>query len=153
VIQRSVPFKMRDEAGRRIGALVDFKRVEGGWSVRVSPTKNGKVVRRGRWEPAANQEAALAAAQRRAETMLRRYAKKLNLLADGCHAKWRCRETGTTLTLRDAEDYETDPSAGRYFVICEDHGTCVGVETKRQGRSSSGVDFCDECREAARRSA
>jgi len=141
---------MRDEAGRRLGALVDFKRDGDGWAVRVSPTKNGKVVRRGRWEQAGDQEKALANAHGRTKAMLRRYVRKLNLLAEGCHAKWVDRKTGATLTLRNAEDYENDPSAGRYFVICEDHATCVGVETKAMGRSSSGLDFCDECRDAGR---
>ncbi len=145
---KHISFAGMADARGKMGALISSRCVGRQISIRVSPTRNGRVVRRGRWEDVGGSAEGVQNAQRRVLAMIKRNARKLNLLAEGCHAKWVDSKTGSTLTLRNAEDYETDPSAGRYFLICEDHASCVGVDTKALGRSSSGLDFCDDCREA-----
>lgn len=149
-VGKHVDFGMADKKGRAIGARIRlYASPFDGIDVEVWPTRDGEVFGR---EPQRRRvedfKSAQAEVQRRLTSMIKRYAKTLNLTAEGCHAKWVDRETDCVLTLRDAADYESDPSAGRYFVICEAHGSCVGVETKKIGRATSGLDFCDACRGA-----
>jgi hypothetical protein len=147
VFGKDVDFGMLDEKGRKIGARVRLYTRDEEVEVLVHATRDGLTfgaVPRSRC--VADIEQANTEVQRRLTSMAKRYAKKLNLLAEGCHAKWVCPDTGVILTLRDMDD--DDPQAGPYMVVCEEHGSCVGVATKALGRSSTGLDFCDDCRES-----
>jgi len=166
---RAVDFGMKDAKGRAIGAKVSIMNVRvevntSEWSgypvadqheigavlldVTVNATRDGRrfgAAQGGRLvEDGAEAKTEI---HRRLTSMIKRYAKKANLLADGCHARWVDKQTGRLLTVRDNEDQD---DAVPYQVVCEEHSTLVGVESKASGRSCSGLDFCDDCRDAAR---
>lgn len=51
------------------------------------------------------------------------------------------------LTIGKAYDLGTDPTDGAWAVICEQHSTLVGVDTRAEALSVRAHDFCDDCRE------
>ena len=60
------------------------------------------------------------------------------------------RETGTLVTVYDADVQGMDPDAGKYAVICEDHGYLVNVDTLKIAIDAArhpGWNFCDDCQE------
>lgn len=147
VWSKSFDFGMKDERGRTIGCAAWItKWGPGEFTVRTHVTRDGEhfgAVTKGK--RCASVRLAKDEVQRRLTRSVKRYAKKINLLAEGCHARWVDRETGSTLTLRDADD----PEAGPYDVVCEDHSTVINVQTKASGRNCTALDFCDDCRERA----
>jgi len=55
--------------------------------------------------------------------------------------------TTNRLTIDTADNQGLDPEGGKWVVICETHNTILNVRTKRDAKSSKGIDFCDDCRE------
>jgi hypothetical protein len=58
----------------------------------------------------------------------------------------RSRVTGNQLSVGRAEAFGLDPEGQRWIASCDDHGTIVGCDTKAQAMSSTGLDFCEDCR-------
>lgn len=60
------------------------------------------------------------------------------------------RITGTVLTVGRADELGlTDDDGLPWVVVCEPHSTLVFTETKREAMTSTGLDFCDDCRAGA----
>ena len=65
----------------------------------------------------------------------------------GC-VSLRYTRTGTLVGLYAAGEADIDADAGKYSTVCEDHGSCVGHESKRSALSHLGhpEEWCDFCR-------
>lgn len=71
--------------------------------------------------------------------------KKLPNLA-GLKARSKSRITKTTVSIYVAEEQGMCSEGGKYAVVCEDHGTCINVDTLAQAKSILPYpDFCDAC--------
>lgn len=55
-----------------------------------------------------------------------------------------------TLTVGRADDMGLDPTDGAWVTVCEEHGTIANSRTRALAAATTGTDFCDDCREAAR---
>lgn len=66
----------------------------------------------------------------------------------------RSRVTGTLLTVgRSAEvgmepEVDYDGTVNDWWTVCEAHGTLVVSRTRALAESATGLDFCDDCRDA-----
>ena len=59
------------------------------------------------------------------------------------------RVTGTVLTVGRADDLGLNADGDHGWVaVCEPHGTLVFTRTKGTAMTSTGLDFCDDCRAA-----
>lgn len=67
----------------------------------------------------------------------------------GCVALTVSRETGTLAGIYRAALADMDVD-GRWAVVCEDHGTLVGVDSLVMARAAAAhpTEFCDDCRAA-----
>lgn len=65
----------------------------------------------------------------------------------GCVYLARSRRTGAVRGVYRAEEADMDVG-DKWAVVCEDHGTLLGVSTRAAAMASDTDDFCDECREA-----
>lgn len=71
----------------------------------------------------------------------------------------RSRLTGTVIEyglaaefgMEDGEPFEEGGRPLRYVASCRDHGELVFCERRYQAVSSTGLDFCQGCRDAADR--
>ena len=48
-------------------------------------------------------------------------------------------------TYGTAADLGMDPDGGKWVVICDEHHTCVNVDTKAQAAKMHTSEFCEEC--------
>lgn len=57
------------------------------------------------------------------------------------------RETGTVVLLGLTEDFDLDPSQGKWSTICETHGEVLMYDTKAAAISymSHPSEWCSEC--------
>lgn len=67
----------------------------------------------------------------------------------GARMSQRCRQTGTTITLyRTAECGLGDVDDGVWSTVCENHGSIVQHDTRRNAESAMAYpDWCDDCRD------
>jgi hypothetical protein len=66
----------------------------------------------------------------------------------GLKHRARNRESGTVTSVYDAEVQGMDPESGKYAVVCEDHSTCVNVDTLRLAVEVArypAANFCEVC--------
>lgn len=54
-------------------------------------------------------------------------------------SKYGLRSYGT------AEEMGLDPDGGRWVVTCDEHHTCVNVDTKAIALTLHTYEFCNEC--------
>ena len=66
----------------------------------------------------------------------------------GCFARGKCRETGTVTGAYVSAEQGIDTGDEPYAVLCEDHGSVLGVPTKDHARyfRAHPLEFCDHCR-------
>lgn len=68
---------------------------------------------------------------------------------DGCVEARRNRLSGALRQLYRPGTQSDDPG---WLIVCEPHGTCLNVDTRRDGTSlMAEVDWCDECASLAGR--
>ena len=60
------------------------------------------------------------------------------------------RVTGTMVTVATAEALGLDTAGGKWVVVCEDHSVTACRPTRNTAIAASPMDFCDECRAAAK---
>lgn len=72
--------------------------------------------------------------------------------ARGAGKRWVNR-AGRTVEVLPAQEEGLDADGMPWLAICTDHGCLVAVPTKASGIRTcrDTTDFCDECREAAKR--
>ena len=61
----------------------------------------------------------------------------------------RQRDTGHLLTVCRPEEIGADTSEGRWVTLCEEHSTLIYSDTRQLALDTSGLDFCDDCRDNA----
>jgi hypothetical protein len=95
-----------------------------------------------------------------------RYAKKAEAQGKAREPAWGadlagliesrvCRQTGRRVSIYRSSEAGLDEEAGKYHLVCEDHGQLVGVPSLEVARRNAPdpVSWCEECRaeEAKRR--
>ena len=65
----------------------------------------------------------------------------------GYRAHRRNRVTGTTVVLVDGRAADMDTSAGRWSLVCDDHGTACAFTHQRDARAwmQDPSCWCEEC--------
>jgi hypothetical protein len=48
-------------------------------------------------------------------------------------------------TYGTAEELGMDPDGGKWVVVCDDHHTCVNIDTKAHAMVIHTSEFCEEC--------
>lgn len=59
----------------------------------------------------------------------------------------RNRETGTVIEMALTEDFDLDPSQGKWSTVCVDHGEVLMYDTRAAAESymAHPSEWCSEC--------